>query len=139
MMVLIAILFGIYDISTLILIFLLNASMNLFGLLIKKWIKVKKVNWLPFIFGSIAGIGSWIVILINLVTCADLSLVPWFVFVIAAIYFVLFNLFPINMILQYKKVGKWKDYLYGEKVYIILSLVAKTLLAWLVFAGILQP
>ena len=43
------------------------------------------------------------------------------------------------MILQYKKVGKWKDYLYGEKVYIILSLVAKTLLAWLVFAVIMQP
>lgn len=43
------------------------------------------------------------------------------------------------MILQYNKVGKWKDYLYGEKVYIILSLVAKTLLAWLVFTGILQP
>ena len=99
----------------------------------------EKVNWLPFIFGSIAGIVSWIVILINLVSCTDLSLVPWFVFVIAATYFVLFNLFPINMILQYKKVGKWKDYLYGEKVYIILSLVAKTLLAWLVFAGIMKP
>ena len=98
----------------------------------------EKLNWLPFIFGSIAGIGSWIVILINLVSCVDLSLVPWFVFVIAATCFVLFNLFSINMILQYKKVGKWKDYLYGEKVYIILNLVAKTLLVWLVFAGILQ-
>ena len=140
MMVLIAILFSVYDISTLILIFLLNASTNLFGLLMEKINQGKeKVNLLPFIFGSIAGISSWIVILFNLVSCADLSLVPWFVFVIAATYFVLFNLFPINMILQYKKVGKWKDYLYGEKVYIILSLVAKTLLAWLVFAGIMKP
>ena len=140
MMVLIAILFAVYDISTLILIFLLNALMNLFGLLMEKMNQGKeKVNWLPFIFGSIAVIGSWIVILINLVSCADLSLVTWFIFVIAATYFVLFNLFPINMILQYKKVGKWKDYLYGEKVYIILSLVAKTLLAWLVFAGIMKP
>jgi hypothetical protein len=43
------------------------------------------------------------------------------------------------MILQYKQVGKWKDYLYGEKVYIILSLVAKTLLAWQVFIGTLRP
>ena len=132
MMFLIAIL----DISTLILIFLLNASMNLFGLLIEKMNQGKeKVNWLPFIFGSIAGIGSWIIILINLVSCADLSLVPWFVFVIAATYFVLFT---INMIFQYKKVRKLKDYLYGKKVYIILSLVAKTLLAWLLFAGIMH-
>lgn len=140
MMVLIAILFGIYDLGTLILIFLLNASMNLFGLLMEKINQGKeKITWLPFIFGSIAGIGSWILVIISLVSCEDLSLVPRFVFVIAAVYFVLFNLFPINMVLQYKKVGKWKDYLYGEKVYIILSLVAKTLLAWLVFAGIMQP
>ena len=49
-----------------------------------------------------------------------------------------FNIFPINMILQYKKVGKWKDYPYGERVYVILSLVAKSLLAWQVFAGTLR-
>lgn len=139
-MVLIAILFSIYDISTLILIFLLNASMNLFLVIDgNNESRQRKSKLVIFYFDSIAGIGSWIVILINLVSCADLSLVPWFVFVIAATYFVLFNLFPINMILQYKKVRKWKDYLYGEKVYIILSLVTKTLLAWLVFAGILQP
>jgi hypothetical protein len=43
------------------------------------------------------------------------------------------------MVLQYKKVGKWKDYTFGEKVYVILSLVAKSLLAWQVFAGTLRP
>ncbi|HKM11306.1 MAG TPA: heliorhodopsin HeR [Bacilli bacterium] len=65
--------------------------------------------------------------------------VPWFVWAIVATYFVAFNTFPINMILQYKKVGKWADYLYGERVYIILSLVAKSLLAWLVLFGAMQP
>jgi hypothetical protein len=40
---------------------------------------------------------------------------------------------------EYKGIGKWKDYLYGERVYIILSLVAKTILAWLVFIGIYAP
>ena len=52
--------------------------------------------------------------------------------------FVFFNLFPINMILQYKKIGKWRDYVYGERGYIILSLVAKSVLAWLAFAGAMQ-
>ena len=70
---------------------------------------------------------------------SDLSRVPWFAYAIFGSYFVFFNLFPINMILQYKKIGKWKDYLYGERVYIILSLAAKTVLAWLVFFGIMQP
>jgi hypothetical protein len=70
---------------------------------------------------------------------SDLGSVPWFVWAIVAAYFVAFNTFPINMILQYLKVGKWKDYLYGERVYIILSLVAKTILAWLVLFGAMQP
>jgi hypothetical protein len=43
------------------------------------------------------------------------------------------------MILQYKKVGKWADYLYGERVYIVLSLVAKSIIAWLVLFGAMQP
>jgi hypothetical protein len=43
------------------------------------------------------------------------------------------------MFLQYKKVGRWKDYLFGERMYIILSLTAKTLLAWQIFAGTLAP
>lgn len=43
------------------------------------------------------------------------------------------------MVLQYKKVGPWKNYIYGELVYITLSLVAKSLLAWQVFAGTLRP
>ena len=43
--------------------------------------------------------------------------------------------FAFNMILHYRKVGRWKNYLYGEYIYIVLSLVAKTALAWQVFAG----
>ena len=45
----------------------------------------------------------------------------------------------LNMYLQNKKVGKWKDYLYGERVYIILSLTAKTVLAWIIWSGTLAP
>ena len=99
----------------------------------------QKTDWKPFIFGSLAGIGPWIVIILYAFGNADPSEVPWFVYAIVGSYFVFFNLFPINMILQYKKVGKWANYLYGEKTYIILSLVAKSVLAWLVFSGVMQP
>jgi hypothetical protein len=34
-------------------------------------------------------------------------------------------------------VGRWRDYVYGEFAYVTLSLVAKSLLAWQVFAGAL--
>ncbi|MDD4547331.1 MAG: heliorhodopsin HeR [Bacilli bacterium] len=142
MIVLIATLFGVYDISSLILIFVVNALMNIFGLVMEQLNKgedKKKVNWEPFLWGTIAGLTPWIVILIYMFGNGNLDMVPWFVWAIVATYFVAFNTFPINMILQYKKVGKWKDYLYGERVYIILSLVAKTALAWLVLFGAMQP
>jgi len=142
MLVLISTLFGIYDISSLILIFVLNASMNFFGLLMEELNpkgSTGKTKWSPFVLGSLAGIAPWIVILIYMFGTGNFDLVPWFVWAIVITYFVMFNTFPINMILQYKKVGKWKNYLYGERVYIVLSLVAKTLLAWLVFFGAMQP
>jgi len=44
-----------------------------------------------------------------------------------------------NMVLQYKKIGPWKDYLFGERVYIILSLSAKIVLCWLIWTGTLAP
>lgn len=142
MIVLISTLFGIYDIASLILIFLVNASMNFFGLVMEQLNvgrEKKNVNWGPFVWGSFAGIAPWIAILIYMLGSGNFSMVPWFVWAIVGTYFVAFNTFPINMVLQYKGIGKWKDYLYGERVYIVLSLVAKTVLAWLVFFGAMQP
>ena len=142
MIVLIATLFGIYDIASLTLIFFVNATMNLFGLVMEQLNSQRKkedVNWGPFIWGSIAGIAPWIAIAMYMFATGNFGEVPWFVWAIVVVYFIAFNTFPINMILQYKEVGKWKDYLYGERVYIILSLVAKSALAWLVLFGAMQP
>lgn len=140
MIVLIATLFGIYDIASLVLIFIVNAVMNLYGLDMEQMNSGQdKVNWGPFIWGSVAGIAPWIAIFLYMFGTGNFSDVPWFVWAIVGTYFVAFNTFPINMILQYAKVGKWKDYLYGERAYIVLSLVAKSILAWLVLFGAMQP
>lgn len=142
MIVLIATLFGIYDVASLALIFIVNASMNLFGLdmeIINSGSEKKKVQWGPFIWGSVAGIAPWVAILLYMFGNGNFDQVPWFVWAIVGTYFVAFNTFPINMVLQYKGIGKWKDYLYGERVYIILSLAAKSILAWLVLFGAMQP
>ncbi len=143
MIVLIATLFGIYDIASLILIFIVNASMNLFGLVMEqinaRRLPGEKVKWGPFVWGSFAGIAPWVAIILYMTGAGGAINPPWFVWAIVGTYFVAFNTFPINMILQYLKVGKWKDYLYGERAYIVLSLVAKSILAWLVIAGAMQP
>jgi hypothetical protein len=142
MIVLIGMLVGIWDLGSMILMFGINAMMNLFGIMMEYHNQyTKRTDWTAFIYGSIAGIIPWIVIVlyfISAVTSTDAQ-PPTFVYFIVGSIFVFFNGFAINMILQYRKVGKWKDYLYGERVYIVLSLIAKTLLAWQIFAGTLAP
>jgi len=142
MIVLIGMLVGIWDLGSIILIFSVNATMNLFGIMMEYHNQyTEKTNWLSFIFGTIAGIVPWIVILtyfLSAVSSAEAD-PPGFVYAIIPTIFVFFNIFAVNMVLQYKKVGPWKDYLFGERVYIILSLLAKTALAWQIFAGTLAP
>lgn len=142
MMVAIALLSGVYDLSSLIMIFVLDLIMNLMGLAMEVYNQgSKKVNWLAYWIGCLAGIVPWIVFAIY-VTGANVygsGGIPTFVYFIYASMFIFFNSFAINMYLQYKKTGKWADYLYGERTYMILSLVAKTALAWQVFFGSLRP
>jgi hypothetical protein len=137
MIVLIAQITGISDIAALLAIFGINACMILFGALQEKYEKPGKPNWLPFWFGSFAGIIPWIAIIIYVVAPGLNVSPPGFVYGIIASLFIFFNCFAVNMVLQYKKIGPWKDYLFGEKVYIILSLTAKALLAWQVFFPVL--
>jgi len=137
MIVLISQITGISDIAALVSIFGINACMILFGALQEKYEKPGKPNLLPFWFGSFAGIIPWVAIVIFVAAPGlDVS-PPGFVYAIIISLFIFFNSFAVNMILQYKKVGPWRDYLFGEKVYIILSLTAKALLAWQVFASVL--
>jgi hypothetical protein len=137
MIVLIAQITGISDIAALLAIFGINACMILFGALQEKYEAPGKPSWLPFWFGSFAGIIPWIAIVIYTIAPGLNVSPPGFVYGIIASLFVFFNCFAVNMVLQYKKVGPWRDYLFGEKVYIILSLTAKALLAWQVFFPVL--
>ena len=141
MIVVIMMLVGIYDIGTLMLGFFLNMMMILFGLAMEEYNQfTTRTNWSFFIYGCIAGLIPWIVITIHLFgSGGEGSKPPDFVYYIFLSMAIFFNSFAINMALQYLKVGKWKDYLYGERMYVILSLVAKSLLAWQVFAGTLRP
>jgi hypothetical protein len=142
MIVLIGMLIGLWDLGALILIFTLNATMNLFGIMMELHNQhTQKVDWTAFVYGCIAGIVPWIVIMlyfIGAVNSGDAK-PPDFVYAIVPTLFVFFNIFAINMVLQYKKVGPWKNYLFGEKIYIILSLSAKSVLCWLIWTGTLAP
>ena len=139
MIVLICLLTGINDIYALVAIFGVNAAMILFGLLMERINPDRSsVDWWPFIFGCIAGIVPWIAITLAIVGAQQkYSGVPGFVFAIFISLFILFNCFAINQLLQYRNRGRFKNYRFGEYAFIILSLIAKSLLAWQVFSGAL--
>jgi len=139
MIVVIATLSGIQEIGTLVAIFGVNAAMILFGQLQENYEEPGRPGWLPFIFGCMAGIVPWIVIGIYLWSPGSAAEPPAFVYAIFVSLFIFFNSFALNMVLQYRQVGPWRDYLFGERVYVLLSLVAKSALAWQVFANTLVP
>ncbi len=136
MIVLIAGIVGISDVAALIALFGVNASMILFGWLMETTNEPGRVrSWAPFAFGCVAGATPWIAITVYLVRAnGD---VPSFVYGIFVSLFVFFNCFAVNQLLQYRGRGRWADYLFGERVYMLLSLVAKSALAWQVFVNVL--
>jgi len=134
MIVLINFYSGTTSISAVIAIAGANVAMILFG-----WIEEamnppdrSSTTMLPFWFGTIVGLAPWAVVFVNIVGSAT---VPGFVYGIVVAQFVFFFSFGLNQWLQYRGVGRWTDYAFGEKAYLVLSLTAKSVLAWQIFAG----
>jgi hypothetical protein len=139
MVVLIAALAGITDAAALIAIFGANAAMILFGLAMER-VNVGRdtIDWRPFIYGCIVGAVPWIAIAVEIIVAqSQTSAVPGFVYAIFVTLFLLFNTFALNMWLQYRGRGRWADPVFCERVYLMLSIVAKTALAWQVYFGAL--
>ena len=135
MIVLIGLFVGIRDLAAVAVLFAANTAMILFGLLMERQQRPGHGDWSAFWFGSLIGAVPWVLIAVYV---AQPPTVPGFVYVITVVQFVLFFSFAVNMALQYAQVGRWRDYVYGEVSYITLSLVAKSLLAWLIFANVLR-
>ncbi|MDE0803938.1 MAG: heliorhodopsin HeR [Acidimicrobiales bacterium] len=134
MVLLIALYTGIVGLSALLAIAGANVSMILFG-----WLQERAnppgrstTTMTPFWFGCVAGATPWVAIGYNLVAAET---VPGFVVGIFVSLFVLFMSFAGNQWLQYRQVGPWSRYSFGENGYLALSLVAKSALAWQIFGG----
>jgi hypothetical protein len=141
MMASIAILTGISDLASLVMIFAFEMIMFLIGLVMESNNHANKIpNWPIYVVGCIAGLVPWLVIL-GYIWGADTygnGGVPDFVYWICLSIFLVFSGFAVNMFLQYKKHGNWANYLYCERNYMILGLLGQTLLAWQLFLGILH-
>jgi len=134
MIILVALYAGITQVSAVIAIIGANVAMILFG-----WVQERTnppgrrpAYLAPFWFGCVAGAAPWVAITVNLVGSND---VPMFVYVVFFSLFAFFMSFAVNQWLQYRQIGPWRDYGFGESVYLVLSLVAKSALAWQIVAG----
>ena len=95
--------------------FALRATMNQFGHLMEYHTQsTEKPKWTSFMFGSLAGIVPQIVIVmkfLSAIASADAD-PPGVVYAIIPTIFGFFNIFVVSVVLQYKKVGPWKDELF---------------------------
>ncbi len=134
MIVLIGFYFGITDITTVIAVIGANIAMICFGWLQERMNPPGRqtTTMLPFWFGTAAGAAPWAAIVVNFAGAAE---VPGFVVIIFATLLVFFSTFAVNQWLQYREIGPWRSYAFGEKSYLVLSLVAKSALAWQIFGG----
>lgn len=137
MIVLISLINAVWDVIALIAIAGVNVAMILFGWLQEKYEEPGKGGLLPFWFGCIAGIIPWIAMFWLLFSPGGSGEAPGFVYGVVFSLFIFFNSFAIVQWLQYKRIGRFADYLVGERLYITLSFIAKSALAWQIFGGVL--
>jgi len=137
MIILISMINAVWDVVALLAIAGANIAMILFGWLQEKYEEPGKGSLLPFWFGCIAGIVPWIAMFWLLFSPGSSAEAPGFVYGVVFSLFLFFNSFAIVQWLQYKKIGKFAVILVGERAYITLSFVAKSALAWQIFAGVL--
>lgn len=144
MIVAIGLLSGVSAFGTLVAMFISVAVMNLCGLIMESVndvtsdgpVYMRDVNWTPFWVGSLAGLAAWVPIALAIwESNQTFEMFPDFVIYVSIVTFTLFNVFAINQYLQYKQIGWWRDYVFGEKFYIFLSFTAKTALAWWIYFG----
>ena len=137
MIVLIAVVNSVWDFVALLGLAGANVSMILFGWLQEKYEEPGTGGLLPFWFGCIAGAVPWIAMFFLLAAPGSDAEPPAFVYGVVFSLFLFFNSFALVQWLQYKRIGRFADYLVGERTYITLSFIAKTALAWQLFGGVL--
>jgi len=147
MFFLICLLFSIYDLSTLLALATMNMSVMFFGHLMEQSNKdfrpsTDRIDWKSWQFGFFVGLVQWGLLYSTLSTTDEEM--PAIIWAVLFSYFILFMLFALNMFVLYRKWAAGKNdklsaYLLSEKYYMILSFTSKSILLWLILAGVNQP
>jgi hypothetical protein len=141
MFFLICLLFSIYDLSTLMALAIMNASIMFLGYVMEKdhSVQPSKFGWKPFFVATGIALVQWGILYSTLSTTDDRM--PDLIWAVLFSYFFLFLLFPANMAWLYWNwdLDKNNKYIKSERVYMLLSLTSKSILLWLILFGVNQP
>ena len=134
---LLASLVGVYDLTSLMMIWALTLVMHGIAWAVEK---NKLRQPLVYLTGLLAGATPWAVIGIYLwhANTYGAGQIPAFVYWAVGSTAVFFLVFGWILFKQYKQKGRWADYLYGERAFIVLAFAAKTALAWQIYCGLLR-
>jgi hypothetical protein len=134
-LVLVALLFGAADAAVLVAIIALCVVMALGSLAVQ----TNKRVWPWGVFGIVAGLGLWAIIgLYALGGFVYGVRAPGYAYSAAAVVLLGMVAVGVNLCLQTRATGRWRDPAFAEKCFIVLDFVCGTALVWIVFAGVLR-
>lgn len=132
---------GIVDISTLFVLFMLIIGLGLLTLLVEQLGRIASgARWLVNGLAIITGLVPWIIIACYLIDAAifGASRLPTFVYWLDITIFLLFAATAAIFYGRKHQLGRWADAIYTEKTFMVLGLATKTALAWQIFFGRLR-
>ena len=137
----ISLLSGIYDISSLLLLVAVSLFAASFGIVADLWSRSSKsMSWFGPVNAIKAVIIPWLVIAIYIwgTFIYGGNSISAFVYWIYLTVLVAQSAFILMLSKQYKKQGKWSDAIYTERAIFVLFFVVQTLIVWQVFFGTLR-
>jgi hypothetical protein len=136
---LIALTFGINEVTTLKVIGLLIILTTVLGWITEReTVKDKKSAWFPFTASLVAGVVAWLPI-IGVVLGAwifGMSGFAWYVYVAAAVALLGFTGFAYNKAMVLRQKGEWQTYEFAERNYFAIDLATKSLVSLALIIGL---
>lgn len=133
---------GIYDFAMLLMIAVLTIAALALGLLLELRDAGKRTTkWGLWYVACLLGCTPGVVFVLQALQTQvyGATNLPGYVYWTGGTLLVLFAANVTNLYLQRVQRGKWADYLFGERIFMVLGFAAKSTLAWGIFAGLLHP
>jgi hypothetical protein len=139
MFVLISMLNGIYAATALLAVVVLVGVIHFLGFFGESKVADWRSKLQTFVAVCVSGATVWIIIGLYLKGAIMYGTgLSKYVYWIDGLVFVVTLGLGYNKLQSLRAQGRWADYLFAERLYMILGFVAQTALAWLVFAGFLK-